>query len=174
VTAGLKEPLDARGAVSYVLPRPEVDPAKVAFQGVSMGAAVGIMAMAEDPRPSALGAESAFTDLRSTIERSFGAFVYLPRICRPLTVWMTEVRLGGRVDEIQPLRSIARLGQRPVFIIDHLDDQLIPVDSGRRLYEAAPGPKELWLVEGAGHSGAWTAHAEDYRDRVLDFYAKYL
>jgi uncharacterized protein len=174
VTAGLREPLDVRGAVSYLLTRPEVDAQRIALQGVSMGAAAGIMAMADDPRPAAIVAESAFTDLRSTIERSFGAFVYLPRVCRPATIRITEFRLGGRVDDIQPIKSIARLGERPSLIIDDLDDQLVPDDSGRRLFDAASGLKELWRVEETGHSAAWKTQPDEYRRRVLGFYERHL
>jgi fermentation-respiration switch protein FrsA (DUF1100 family) len=174
VTAGLREPLDVRGAVSYLLTREDVDPGRIAVQGVSMGAAAGIMATAEDTRIATIVAESAFTDLRATIDRSFEQFVYLPRIFKPATVRITELRLGGRIDDIRPVEAITRIGQRPVFIIDSLADQLIPSGSGLRLHELAEGPKVLWLIDGSGHSGGWKTSPDEYRARVLEFYDTYL
>ncbi|MFQ5878855.1 MAG: alpha/beta hydrolase [Dehalococcoidia bacterium] len=175
VTVGLKEPLDVRGAVSYLLTRSDIDPERIAVQGVSLGASAGILAMADDPRIAAIVAESAFTDLKGAISRSFEHFIDLPPFpFAPATVFITERRLGADADDVRPVDAIKRLGQRPIFIIDDLEDKRIPVDSGRRLYEAAPGPKELWLIGNAGHVDGFKLHPEEYERRVLKFYQEHL
>ncbi len=174
VTVGVHEPLDVRAAVSYVLSRPEVDPDRIALQGVSLGASAGILAMADDPRVAAIVAESAFTALAGAIRRSFAYFISLPTFpFAPLTVFVTELRVRARATRVRPLHAIPHV-QRPIFIIDDLADARIPLDSGRLLYDAAPGPKELWLVADAVHAGGYTAAPDEYERRVLDFYARYL
>ena len=175
VTTGAMEPLDVRGAVSYLLTRPDVDPERIAVQGVSMGASSGIMAVADDPRIAAIVSESAFTDLRATIARSFEHFINLPTFpFAPVTVLIIEQRLGADADDVRPIDAIGRLGQRPVFIIEDLWDSLMPEDSGRRLYEAASGPKQVWFIEGAGHAEGFKVQPEEYRRRVLKFYEEYM
>lgn len=175
ITLGAREPLDVRGAVSYVLTRPDVDPARIAVQGVSLGASSAIMAMADDPRIAALVVESPFTDMRGVVARSFEAFIDLPSFpFAPVTVFIIEQRVDADADHIRPIDSITAIGARPVFVIEDLDDDLMPVESGRRLYAAAPGPKELWLVEGSGHADAFDHYPAEYEQRVLAFYENYL
>jgi fermentation-respiration switch protein FrsA (DUF1100 family) len=43
-----------------------------------------------------------------------------------------------------------------------------------RLYEAAGEPKELWLLEGAGHCDAYFADREAYCERVAAFFEEHL
>jgi len=46
--------------------------------------------------------------------------------------------------------------------------------TGQRLYDAATGPKEFWLVPGAGHADGQKTHPDEYRERVLRFFRIYL
>lgn len=175
VTIGAMEPLDVRGAVSYLRTRAEVDPARIAVQGVSLGASAGILAAVFDQRIAAVVAESAFTDLAGTIARSFTHFIGLPSFpFTPVTLFIAERRLGARAANVRPVDAIRDIGGRPVLLIDGLQDDIVPPNSGRRLYAAAPGPKELWLIEDAGHAGGLKAQPEAYPRRVLRFYAEHL
>jgi fermentation-respiration switch protein FrsA (DUF1100 family) len=171
VTLGAREPLDVRGAVSYVLTRPEVDPARVAVQGVSLGASSGILAMADDARIAAIVAESPFSDARGLIDSAFEDFIDLPTFpFGPASALILERRLDADMDDIRPIDAVSRVGQRPIFLIEDLDDTAMPPQSARRLYAAAPGPKELWLVEGAGHAKGYVVAPQEYERRVLAFY----
>jgi fermentation-respiration switch protein FrsA (DUF1100 family) len=49
---------------------------------------------------------------------------------------------------------IARV-EEPVLILHGTADRVIPVEHGRSLFEAADQPKELVIVEGAGHGDLW-------------------
>jgi uncharacterized protein len=175
VTLGAKEPLDVRGAVSYALTRPEVDPQRIALQGVSLGASSGILAMADEPHVAAIVAESPFTDMSSTIARSFEHYIDLPSFpFAPITQFIVERRLGVDADDVRPIDAIPRIGARPVFVIEDSADQDMPEHSGSRLYAAATGPKEYWLIEGTGHAGGYKAYPEEYARRVIAFYTSCL
>jgi uncharacterized protein len=50
----LEEVADARNAVTYLATRPEVDPARIALAGSSLGAGVAVQAAALDPRVAAV------------------------------------------------------------------------------------------------------------------------
>ncbi|MGI8925444.1 MAG: alpha/beta hydrolase [Tepidiformaceae bacterium] len=170
VTLGAHEPLDVMAAIDYLQARPEVDQRRIAVQGVSLGASAGIMAAAEDGRIVAVVAKSAFTDVRATVARSFEYYIGLPAFpFAPVSVFISERRLGADMDDVRPIDSVARLGTRPVFIIDDLDDQRIPDRSGEKLYAAASGPKELWLIAGAGHADGFKFEPLAYRAKVLSF-----
>lgn len=174
-TFGIKEPLDVRGAVAYLLTRQDVDPDRIAVQGVSIGAVIGILAMAHDAHIRAVVAESAFPSLTGMIAADFSRYTRLPlRPFGAVAIWLMEHRLGGNVDGVSPIDVMAKMHSRPVFIIDDLQDKLIPLDSGKRLYAAATGPKELWLVKDTGHANGFLVWPHDYANRVLRFYARYL
>jgi abhydrolase domain-containing protein 17 len=63
---------------------------------------------------------------------------------------VTRVRLlpFDRFDNLLHIRSV----HAPVLIIHGTDDEVIPVAHGRRLYDAAPGPKQSLWLEGARHN----------------------
>ena len=173
-TFGMKEPLDVRGAVNYLLTRKDVNADRIAVQGVSIGAVIGILAMAQDPHIQTVVAESAFPSLTGMIKTDFSRYTRLP--LHPfgvMAIWVMEHRLGGNVNVVSPIDAVAKM-QRPVFIIYDLQDKLLPSDSGQRLYAAATGPKELWLVKDTSHANGFLVWPDDYADRVLQFYATYL
>ncbi len=175
VTLGAHEPFDALGAVDYVVTRPDVDPGRIALQGVSLGAAVAILAAADDDRVRAVVAESAFTDILGAVGCSFEHFIRLPATpFANIALCMTEWRLRARADHVRPIDAIQRLHHCPVFLIDDELDERIPPHCGKRLYDAAPGPKALWSVGGAGHTEAFARFPAEYQRRVLRFYQCYL
>jgi dipeptidyl aminopeptidase/acylaminoacyl peptidase len=53
--------------------------------------------------------------------------------------------------EASPIRWIDRIAPRPLLILHGEDDDLVDVEQARRLFEKAGQPKEMAIVEGAGH-----------------------
>jgi fermentation-respiration switch protein FrsA (DUF1100 family) len=51
---------------------------------------------------------------------------------------------------------------------------LVPVDHARALYEAAGEPKELWIIDEAGHTEGLTLLGEAFARRVVDFFERSL
>ncbi|MFW5661078.1 MAG: alpha/beta hydrolase [Oceanicaulis sp.] len=74
-------------------------------------------------------------------------------IVRSRTAWLLpRMIFRERYDSI---RQIARV-TAPVLWIHGDDDRVIPQGRGRRLYDAATGPKYAALVKGANHFGIYT------------------
>ena len=69
---------------------------------------------------------------------------------------VTEMtHLSGLVTQrLDLLDKLQRL-KLPVLIVHGAEDDLVPPEMAKRLYEAARGPKRLLMVEGAGHR--WVA-----------------
>jgi alpha-beta hydrolase superfamily lysophospholipase len=174
VTFGMREPLDVRGAVNYLLQRSDIDPARLAVQGVSLGASIAILAMADDPRLCLAVCESAFTSLNDMIARNFRQYIRLPAFPFAAAItFVMERRAGGSATAVQPEAAVRRLGSRAILLIDAEHDTVNPPDSGPRLRAAASGPAEYWLVADADHAGAFAADPAEYARRVLAFYAQH-
>ena len=61
-----------------------------------------------------------------------------------------------------------------VFFIHGGADNITNVNHSRRLYDAYRGPREIWIVQGAPHTGAYFADRPLYVERVAGFFARHL
>ena len=144
----------------------------VAVLDISLGAGAAILAAADDPRISAVVADSAWTDQDFQLARlgfiDSGPF-RLP--LAPLGVLAVNAMVGADVTRARPLDAIARIAPRPILLIHSADDDnaTTPVEGARRLFAAAGEPKELWVAQHGGHVGAINAFPDEYRARVLAF-----
>jgi pimeloyl-ACP methyl ester carboxylesterase len=57
-----------------------------------------------------------------------------------------------------------------VLLIHGLSDTKTPPDHSRILAAVNPRTTTLWLVPGAGHTGAYGAAPKEFESRVLNFY----
>ena len=82
--------------------------------------------------------------------------------------WMVGALLAERYDSAAAAARIAA----PALVVHGDRDTIIPVELGRRLFAALPGPKQWVEVSGAGHNDllarpeAWQAIARFLRDRA--------
>jgi fermentation-respiration switch protein FrsA (DUF1100 family) len=69
---------------------------------------------------------------------------------------------------------MSALESRPLFFIHGSADTITGVHHSRRLYDAYRGPREIWIVQGAPHTGAYFADRSLYVERVAGFFARHL
>ena len=169
VTFGSHERRDVAAAVDFLRSR-GLGP--IALFGVSMGAAIAILAAPELP-VAAIVADSPFAELHHPVGNRMREVGYpLPAIGSRAIVAAAAVRTRSRLPD--PIRSVAHLAPRALLVIAPKEDQLISWRQGLRLYEAAGEPKELLVIEAAGHAGGYGVEPETYRRRVLDFLDRHL
>lgn len=144
---------DADAAYNYVVRGRGADPRRVVLYGQSLGSA----AAADVAAREACGAlvlesgPSSASDMAATI---------LPWLPRSLH------RFGKyRLDTVGKLPRVAC----PVFVAHGDRDEVIPVEQGHKLYAAAPEPKRLRIVEGAGHNDLTVVGGEPYLDALAAF-----
>lgn len=125
---------DARAALKYVLTRPDVDPSRLVYFGESLGAAVALELALEFP-PAALILRSPFSSMTAIGARHYP---FLP------VRWLLRDRYPS-IDRISRLRS-------PLLVIAGDEDRIVPPDDTELLFDAAPEPKELVVLKGAGHN----------------------
>jgi alpha-beta hydrolase superfamily lysophospholipase len=146
--------------------------------GVSLGAAIALQSAAVEPRISAVSAEDPLANLREVSYDYAGLDVspFLGKtLFRPASIFALRAleKAGGfNPDEVSPEKSVA---QRPfpVLLICGTNDHRIPCRHAEAIYDAATGPKELWIVQGAGHASALGQAPAEYENRVVSFFEKY-
>jgi uncharacterized protein len=169
ITLGSAERRDVAAAVRLLEGR-GLGP--IALMGISMGAAVAILA-APDLPVAAVVADAPYADLHNPIANRMREEHYpLPELGSRLIVAASSVR--ARTLLLSPISSVARLAPRGLLVIAPSADALIDHRQSLRLFEAAREPKELYIVPGAGHSEAREIGGEEYAERVLAFLARHL
>lgn len=169
LTLGHRELEDFNAAVSYVKKR--IPNAIIGAAGGSMGAAIAIVGTARDPEIRAVWADSSFATQHEVICYNFTQTTHLPawpvvNISETLFEWRT----GHRYQQFAPVNEIGKIGPRPVFLLHGENDSIIPIKHAYKLYEAATGPKEIWIDDHADHCGIYFSNREKYTQRLLEFF----
>jgi uncharacterized protein len=146
--------------------------------GVSMGAAIALQSAAVEPRIAAVSAEDPFANLREVTYDYAGLDVspFIGKtLFRPASIFALRAleKAGGfNPNEVSPEKAVA---QRPfpVLLICGTNDHRIPCRHAETIYDAATGPKELWIVQGASHASALGQAPAEYENRVVSFFEKY-
>jgi uncharacterized protein len=173
ITFGIKEVLELQAVIAFA--RKRIPKARVGLLGYSMGAVVSLLGAAGEPGVQALVLDSPFSDLRRLLIESVRRTSKLPG--RPF-VWLAGLmfwlRTGSSLSACRPLDVLSALEPRPLFFIHGGADAITNVSHSRRLYDAYRGPREIWIVQGAPHAGAYFADRPLYVERVAGFFARHL
>lgn len=146
---------DARAARGYLRSRGDVDPARLVYVGESLGAAVAVRLSEEEP-PAALVLRSPFTSLADV------ARVHYPFL--PVRLLLRDRYLSS-----ERIRNVPS----PVLVLAAEMDRVVPARQSRRLYEAAPGPKRLVVVPGAGHNDPGMLDGPVVVGAIVDFLSEH-
>jgi hypothetical protein len=144
---------DARGALAWLRARPEVSASRIVYFGRSLGSAVAVE-LATHRAPRALILETPFTSTREM------ASAILPE---PLAVFVPT-----RFDSLARIPTISS----PLLVIHGDQDEIVPYELGRRLYDAATAPKSFLTIEGASHNDTYVVGAEGYFRGLREFLAQ--
>ena len=146
--------------------------------GESMGAGIVLQSAAADPRIEAVVAEASFANLREAAYDYAGLRKY-PWLGKTLfapgtwTLLYRDQKLAGfPVAEVSPEKAVASRAF-PVLLICDEQDVALPCRHSEMIYAAARGPKQLWVVPRAFHTAALGFQPEEFRRRVLSFFAAY-
>ena len=145
---------DAHAAFKYLIDKRNKDEGSIVIYGKSLGANVAVE-LCSKVRPAALISESAFT---SALEMGKKLFPFLP------VKWFITIKY----DALSKIKDI----YVPKLIIHSEDDEIIPFQQGRKLFEKAPEPKEFYKMRG-GHNEAIFREKEDFVDKIDVFLQKH-
>lgn len=175
VSLGCHEVQDVEAAFEFLSDQPEVDDSRIAIYGHSMGGATAILAMAQLPQAKVLIASAAYTSVYTSIADGVKRLTPLPAFpIADLIVALASVQADCNLFNVRPIETIAESSPRPVLIIQGTDDGTIELHNAEEIYEAAGDPKEIYIVEGAGHADVYEVAPREYERRVLGFLDTYL
>lgn len=170
-TLGLTEPDDVATAVAFARSR---DPGPIALLGYSMGGALAVETGARDADVAAVVEDSGYGSLANVFQAGFRRQTGLPAMPFGLPlVTIGQVDLHMQLSSVRPVLDAARL-HKPLLAIVGTADNVVPPSEGFDLFRAAPGPKELLVVPGAGHVNGYRVDRTRYEQTVLSFLANAL
>lgn len=154
-------------------------PTHIFALGESMGAGIALQSAGIDSRIEAVVAEAPFANLREASYDYAGLQKY-PLLGKTLFApgaWVMLARgqalAGFPAANVSPVQAVAARAFRafPVFLICDGADTSLPCRHVEKIYAAARGPKTLWVVPNAFHTAGLGYEPEEYKRRVLRFFA---
>jgi len=142
--------LDARAAWDYLTNERDVPAKRIIIFGKSLGG-VPAIDLASQVEPAGLIVQSSFSSARDM------AAVVMP--------FLPRVLLHTKMDSVSKL---GRVRCQKLFIHSRADE-VVPYELGRRLYEAAPEPREFYEVEGAPHNSTDIVGGKPYYEELRKF-----
>src|SRR6266481_51786 len=144
--------------------------------GESMGAGIALQSAAVEPRIEAVVAEAPFASLREASYDYAGLQRY-PLLGMTLLapgawtmLYHGEIKAGFPASEVSPEKAVAAR-PFPLLLICDAEDTVLPCRHTKRIYAAARGPKQMWVVARAFHTAALGYEPAEFRRRVLEFFA---
>ncbi len=129
--------LDARAAYAVARDSFGIPPERIAFFGHSLGSAIAAE-LARDHAPEVLVLVAPLTSVRDMASRISPAATLL--------YWVRLVRVHYDTETI--VRSL----DAPVWVAHGVNDEVIPLAMGQRVFDAARRKGELLIVDDAGHN----------------------
>jgi pimeloyl-ACP methyl ester carboxylesterase len=166
-TLGDHESGDVRAAMAYLRGRALAGHG-IVLCGYSLGAVSSLLAAAEEEGVAAVIVESPFDSLRETVAHH-GTLLYgIPRWVplAPLAIAFAEIWKGFDADHVDAVAAARRI-RAPLLAVAGGADPRMPERVVRRIYDAHPGPKRIWVVPGANHVEARLS--SEYAQRLVGF-----
>mgnify|MGYP003336056373 CR=1 FL=1 len=142
---------DALGAYDYLTRTRMIRPERIVLFGRSLGASVAGEVAAQKPA-AGLILESPFPSVEAVAKFHYGS---LP------VHWLlgAEFRLIDRLPQLSLLKLVIHGDQ----------DDIIPIELGRQVFEAAKPPKEWYVIPGADHNNTYQIGGSAYFRRLGEF-----
>ena len=120
---------DYSRAVDYLGQRKDVDPDRIGYAGISLGAITGLTFVAHDPRIRAMASIVGGANF-------LGAISNYP--------WDPSVRQSA--ERVDPFYHVAQISPRPLLLLNAKNDQLVPRFFGEQLHAAAgDSAQKVWV-----------------------------
>jgi len=144
---------DARAAWRYLRDDAGIDAERIVILGKSLGGAVAVD-LAVEVRPAGLIVESSFASIPAMAAHHYP---FIPR-------WFVR----SKMDSLSKIGAV----DCPVLVIHSPDDEVVPYEQGRQLFNAAPDDKRFLEVAGAGHNELWLVGGSDYVGALREFLSR--
>jgi uncharacterized protein len=173
ISFGYHERHDVAAVAALVRARWPIEPCGAL--GISMGGAALCFAGDASRAFDAIILESVYHDLDRAFSHRIGsAYPAWFQHFRPGVIWLTERRLGTRLQQVAPIAHVARLAPRPVLLLTGSKDLLAPPDEVQAFVAQIPETGQFHLIPGADHGEVYEVAGAAYRDLLLAFLEPHL
>ncbi|GLO65525.1 alpha/beta hydrolase [Oceanobacillus sp. E9] len=152
------------------------DDVEIVLQGVSMGASTMLMTSGEElpSNVKAIVADCPYTSVADLFDYQIDRMYNLPSFpFIPSTSLITQMFAGYSFNEASALDQV-QTTDIPIFYVHGKEDQFVPTEMTETLYEKTSSPKELLLVDSAGHGEAFVTKENLYIEKLNSFLNKYV
>lgn len=148
---------------------------KIILYGVSMGGATVLMTSGfteTQEYVSAIIADCAFTSPYEVFRHVLKTDYHLPEFpIMPIADKLCTAKAGYGFSDYSTLDAM-KTNKIPILFIHGADDDFVPTDMSRKNYAACKAPKELLIIEGAGHAGAYYEKSGLVEETIRKFLKK--
>ncbi len=169
ISFGIKERLDCLDWINYVIDRFGED-VKIVLSGLSMGAATVLMASELDLPRNVVGimADCPYSSPEEIIKQECAKMKLPPKLAYPF------VRLGAIIfGKFDPSSATAKnavsKSKKPILIIHGENDDFVPCQMSREIYDACSSDKTLITIPKATHGISYIIDRPAYEKAVSDF-----
>lgn len=191
---GMHEAEDVIAAAQFLKQHPYLQSKPLYVYGFSMGAAASIEAQSRERLFDAMVLDCPFDSSENVIKRGldnlklsfwgyqfeFPGKSYLQKYAfnpyvqsmiktalRTIAHWDTR-NVETAIYPFSPAESAKNIDV-PCLFIHCKNDEKVPVDAGKSVYQAVSGPKKLWVTNGRRHFDSFFYNPEKYAHHIRDF-----
>lgn len=170
---GALESVDSLKWLDWIVDRyPDGD---IVMEGDSLGGAtVNMMSDMDLPKNvKAIVSDCSFLTIKSQFIDMIHHNVHLPAglLTKDTEFWCKKIA-GYDFTSRSPLKSVKN-AKVPIIFVHGKADQYITYKAAEKLYKACTSPKDILIVEGAGHAASYAVNQEAFRSKVFPFLDKY-
>jgi dipeptidyl aminopeptidase/acylaminoacyl peptidase len=157
---------DLEHALDWLAQQPDVDAARLAALGHSVGAAAALLVASRRRDLAAVASIAAFADPESMMRRFLAAHhvPYFP-LGRAVLSYVQHA-IGHRFSDIAPRNTIRQI-HCPVLLVHGSDDVTVPVEDAMTIYAQRPGDQVRLLILSGDHDSS--RETERHAGELIDF-----
>ena len=142
---------------------------QLGLHGESLGAASTISSLAYDPEVDFVVADCGFESIERVLRDGYRT-AGVPEVLFDLADLGARLRYGHALKDARPIDALDG-STVPILFIHGADDPFIVPANSQDMYERAMGPREIRLVDGAGHAESALVAPELYQQILEEFLA---
>ncbi len=170
ITFGIYEHKDCLKWIEFMVDHFGAD-VRIILTGISMGASTVVMAAGKELPSNVVGvlADCGFSSAKEIIKK------VIAQIGLPAELAYPFVKLGAKLygkfdlEEDSPIEAVKK-AKVPVIFFHGEDDDFVPCDMSRAMYEACSSRKKLITVPGAGHGLSFPLAPQAYLNALREFF----